>query len=139
MKSKIIAVSIILLFGSAALAQTTPTPTLEQCRANYVAWDTSKATSADKLFEFMKPLSQATLFERATAMSACVEVAGFQHGKGRATHQDFIEFVQYESLSKDYWMFLTLRYKAYLMRHDEINQFIREDAAGKRFGYEKEK
>jgi hypothetical protein len=127
MKVLIAVGSIVLFFESAALAQTTPpTPTLEQCRADYVMWHTE-----GRLDEITKPLGAGELYQRATIMTLCGIVANSQHA-GNVTQEDLWETLKYDNSSRAYTSVLMLRFKRYIDRHSETKQFTDEDAAGQR-------
>jgi hypothetical protein len=119
-KNMIIAV-VFLLSAGAVSAQDLPTPTLEQCRANYAMWH-----GAD-----LKTFVYSVLLHRGQIMSACAVVAASQHGNAK-TREDFEESVGFSDLAYSYCLEIGARYTNYLARHNEVDRFIKEEAAGQR-------
>jgi hypothetical protein len=122
--------SLILtgLFVGTAGAQTPPTPTIEQCRADYAMWNTKIGAGVDS----MKSLGHQVLYDRSMTMAVCNVVALNQNGAARMTTKDFEEAVTYTEMSRNYVTELALRFNHYIQRHNEAKQFADEDAAGLR-------
>jgi hypothetical protein len=119
---KSIILTVVLVFaGAAASAQDIPTPTLEQCRANYAMWHEATLNS----------LAYSVLLYRGQTMSACSVVAAYQHGNAK-TREDFEESVKYADLAHIHCLEIGARYTSYLARHRETDKFLQEDKDGQR-------
>jgi hypothetical protein len=138
----LIMLSICLFFAIAAPAQTTTptpdttTPTLEQCRANYPLWAGDKTDP--KMSDVLKSLSTDELLERGRTMGRCGQIAGMPTGS-KVNSQNItqlftatLESSRYSLLAEIYLGNVMFRYRQYIERHGEMEQFLREDAAGQR-------
>jgi len=89
-------------------------PLPAQCRANYDLW------SADKKAELAR-LTVAELDDRGLVMSNCASVVG--HDKDRDDRDYMFSWALYRGL-------IAQRLGAYLHRHQQWTEFVKEDAAG---------
>jgi hypothetical protein len=78
-------------------------------------------------------LSSQDLYQRGRTLLQCGIVAFNQHGVGNTTCKDGEESITFHDLSEEYIVGLGNRYHSYLIRHGEWQQFMNEDAAGKRY------
>ena len=107
-----------------------PIPTLQQCRANFSAWDVPLRINTNAIAESTLPFNE--LEGRAATMSVCSIVA-LEHKL--YTTPDGIyrsEMDKYTGLENLYEASKHIRIQDYMLRHGEYEQFIAEDAAGKR-------
>ena len=130
MKLSVLAViAIFLLTGSSMWTQTaaqpSDAPTIEQCRADFLLWNTNSGMDAT-----LRPLAVADLFHRGQVMLLCSLVADSLHEKGNL--HDLAESVRYSDLATQYMSAQAGRFHNYIVRHGEWQRFLNEDAAGER-------
>jgi len=112
-----ILVAAILLPGFANLAQE-HAPALEQCDADLRLWS-AQASDVDKL-----PYKEVEARERE--MFKCAQSVD------SGTQQGFIKAKSYDSASSLYRGEMGGRLSSFLARHNLVDQFLAEDAQGKR-------
>jgi len=112
---KYAAATIVLLFASLAVAQEVKhAPTIEQCQADANLWSVQSLEETDRL-------SVLTLEARWKEMYDCKRLDSSRD------QRSVYEMVMHNSISDQ-----EVRMVHFLERHHEWDQFVVEDAAGKR-------
>jgi hypothetical protein len=117
----VLVVVAVLLFGSGLFAQQ-HAPTVDVCRADAAVW--RGALSKDALSR----LSAQEVFNRNQEITQCILVDPPPY----PTVKGEIMFETYLLLRSSYAEELANRYIAFIHRHNLSDQFLAEDAAGKR-------
>jgi len=103
----------VVLFAAAAVSQ--EKPTIEQCRADLNAWKSTTDTERDGL-------GARELQRRAGEMTSCSDVEA----------SDWERRARYLLVSGIYIDAFSARHLKFLIRHQLLQQFLDEDAAGQR-------
>ncbi len=111
-----------------------PTLTLKQCRADFAAWDVPLQVTGWTISQSSLPFDE--LEKRESTLSACGDVAR-EHKLYSVPVVDAgveyrSEMDRFEGLGNLYRASKHTRLQHYVFRHGGMEQFLAEDAAGKR-------
>lgn len=129
------ALALFALLATAVAQEHAPTP--EQCRADYLLWMPRQQTNVlveggyDTVF---KDVSWKELINRAVVMGQCVttDPEGMRGFDAKHSHLGGNAPVNYAEFASSLGTAASLREHHFLIRHHLMDQFVKEDEAGKR-------